>query len=365
MTAISFVIPTRDRPDDLVRTIAALGAYPAPLLGDAEIVVVDNASEIRAEQVLPTRTTNGIPIESIRLDENIHTAARNTAARAASGAWLVMLDDDSAPVLPKPHETNQSAGDFVRTLDALPESIAAIGGEIFLPSGSRESGGLPEVIIGCGSAIRRDVFLSAGGYDPAFGYYAEEYDLCARLIASGHTIAHTDAIAFLHRKVTKGRNFSEILYRLVRNNAWVIARHAPDRVRDQALEAMLDRYRGIASKESVLPAYERAHDEALATMDTQTRTPLAPADWDRFTGEAAARAGVETLKRRLPAHTSARLVKPGKGADLIERTLTVAGFSIENSSDLGVIGTLSPGPMRDAHERHPDAHALWSFLSPE
>lgn len=353
MCSISFVIPTYDRLAELQRTLDMLGGYDLKLLGDghAEVIVVDNHSSETVSEVVPSRLPNGIGVEIIRLDRNMNTAGRNIGVENANGEWIVMLDDDSAPI----------RGDFGRVLNSVPEDITAIGGEIMLPGGMRESGGLPEVFIGCGCAIRRDAYLQAGGYDEAFGYYCEEYDLSAKLIASGYRIAHTQQLRFLHRKVQAGRNFGEILYRLVRNHAWVIARHAPDSIKQPALDALYARYRMIAEKERVVEAYDLALKEIESTIDDQPSRPMSIEHWRRFMGARAVERSFEYTTESPKQSMIYDLVSPGKGADVIEETLTHMGMKRQLGAPLKIIGTLSPGPMLDAKEQYPDAKMAWSW----
>ncbi|MEO0482164.1 MAG: glycosyltransferase [Planctomycetota bacterium] len=349
---LAFIIPTRDRPGELARTLDRLGALAPTMLGrNPRVVVIDNASTPRAEA--PTRLPNNVRVELIRSQANLGAAARNVGARACDAAWLVMLDDDSSP---------ESCA-LAPTLREAPDDLAAVGGEIVLPTGAREAGGLPEVIIGCGCAIRRAPFLRLGGYDPAFDYYAEEYDLCARLIADGWRVAHTRRLRFEHRKAPLGRDFGRILARLVRNNAWVIHRYAPASGVDDAMRSMLARYERIASRERVDAAYAEAACEAVRTLPEQHRRPLSMSAWDRFIGAAAVRAALSAFDL---AGRDVRLVGRGKGADVIERCVVAAGGHLcEAPNALDVIATLSPGPMLDAASRSPGAllpwcDALWS-----
>lgn len=346
-------MPTHNRAGTLRETNDRLGLLQlGDLRGEIELIVVDNASSEPVE--LPRVLGNGIRVRSIRLETNLNTAARNIAAEQAGGHWLFMLDDDSCPL----------DLDFVKWLDAVPEKIAAIGAEIFLPSGSRESGGLPEVIIGCGCVIRRDVFLGVGGYDASFGYYAEEYDLCAKLIAAGESVVHTRDIQVLHRKEQAGRNFGEILYRLVRNNAWVMQRHAPEAFLRTAIDEMLDRYRQIAVKEGVVEGYERAIRSLETSLASQVRTPLSVADWDRFTGRAAARS---TLGSRLGGHPGRVCVvgdRRAKGREIIDQEVLHLGYELADdprAAEACVIGALSPGPMLDLAQEHPGAICAWEL----
>ncbi|MCB9845780.1 MAG: glycosyltransferase [Phycisphaeraceae bacterium] len=338
---IAYILPTRNRPRVLSDTLAALGALPPH---DAQIIVVDNASSPAAE-VLP-RLQNGVDAHLIRLEKNLGAASRNVGARAAdtSVEWLVMLDDDSQPA---------DLG-FLEALRAAPGDVLAVSADIFLPRvARRESGGLPEVFIGCGVAIRRDAFVELDGYDPSFNYYAEEYDLAARLLMRGGRVMFEPRFRVLHHKVEVGRDMDLILERLVRNNGWVIQRFAPELDRRAALRTTRSRYRAIAHKERALAGFAGGLRELRETIRAQRRTPMPPNLWDRFTGLAHAREALHAHwgRRRF---ATASIIDPGKGVHLIERALAELG--VDPARDPGdaealVIGTLSPGPMLDAFEQ--------------
>ncbi|MEM8757308.1 MAG: adenylyltransferase/cytidyltransferase family protein [Planctomycetota bacterium] len=344
---IAYVLPTRDRAERLDATLDrldAIGGYEA--IGGARVIIADNASAEPFRPAAPHR----LPITVLRMASNLGAAARNECARAADGCdWLVMLDDDSFPldvaVLP--------------ALRAAPRDVAAIKADITLPDGSRERGGLPEVPVGCGVAIRRKVFLDLGGYDPAFDYYAEEYDLAAKMIAAGHRVAFEPSFCVRHDKVAANRDFGRILSRLVRNNGWVIQRYAPDADLEPFMRSMLDRYRAIAAKENVLASYESAADELSRTLGDQARRPLTDQQWGRFIGLSSARESFAGLRG------TAAIIEPGKHADVVAAAARQAGLDLIRAwerADHLLIGTLSPGPMLDAVQRlgrDPRVRAPW------
>ena len=346
---ISYVLPTRDRPDEVRRTLAAierLGDHAEA--GGAEVIIVDNASIDPV--AAPPRLASGVSVKVLRRDRNESAAGRNAGAQAASpdSAWLVMLDDDSSPL---------DAG-FLAALNQAPPDVAAISADIVLDQPAagqtrREAGGLPEVFIGCGVAIRREVFLALGGYDAAFDYYAEEYDLAARLLASGRRVAFEPRFRVHHRKVAGQRDFNRIIRRLVRNNGWVQQRYAPESQREAELWETVRRYYAIARKESALPGYVRGLGELCATLRRQPRTPLPGHLYDRLTGLAHAREAVAAAAAECPLGRVA-LVARGKNAWAVERALAeqgiVPGTDTEHADTL-VIATLSPGPMLDAFDR--------------
>ena len=339
--AISYILPTRNRLGELRRTLDAIGDMGRH---DAEVIVVDNASATRPH--LPSQLDSGVHTTLVQRARNEGAAARNVAARAASGRWLVMLDDDSHPTC---------AGDELESiLGSQPDNVAAVMADIRLPArGCREAGGLPEVFIGCGVAIRRDIFLDLGGYDPSFGYYAEEYDLAARMLLDGLRIVFEPSFAVDHRKVVAGRDMDLILERLVRNNAWVMQRYAPEPVRRAEIRHVRARYRAIAAKEHALVGFARGLVDLRQTIAAQPRREMPRHVFDRFTGLAHARRAIDlalaTRSSALP--TTAAIVAPGKNAGVVRHALEERGLRIgphPDAADVCVIGTLSPGPMIDA-----------------
>ncbi len=336
-TTISYVLPTRDRPGDLARTLAALGAMGRH---DAEVIVVDNASVTRPH--IAARLTSGVPVCMIRREQNDGAAGRNAGAKVAAGEWIVMLDDDSHPTC--------DADTLLGLLDRQPANVGAVMADIRLPrQGTREAGGLPEVFTGCGVAIRREIFLGLGGYDPTFGYYVEEYDLAARMLLDGLRVVFEPAFRVDHHKASAGRDMDLILHRLVRNNAWVMQRYAPEAGRRAELRHLRARYRGIARKEGASAGFARGIEELRRTIAHQPRRPMPPGLFARFTGLAAARRALEIALADRRNHT-ASIVAAGKYENVVRQALHELGIRVvdHHGADLTVIGTMSPGPMLDA-----------------
>ena len=341
---ISYILPTHNRPDRLAKSltqIRRLRADDYETLGGAEVIIVDNASD--SPTANPDRLDNGLPVRTIHLSSNLGAAARNVAAEQARGDWLIMLDDDSYPL----------DANFTHVLHEAPQDIAAIGADIVLPNGRREAGGLPEVFVGCGAAIRRQAFLDTGGYDPTFHYYAEEYDLCAKLLLAGHRIVHDERFRVKHEKVSAGRDMNVILKHLVRNNGWIVQRYAPPKQRISMLHETIVRYGRIAELESAQAGYLEGLTELFATLQDQPQRQMPPPLFDRFTGLSHAR-GTLAESPLITDHTRIAIVDEGKNAWAVKQALReIEATIVDDPSDaqLLVIGTLSPGPMLDAYER--------------
>jgi GT2 family glycosyltransferase len=346
---ISYVLPTRDRPERLKATLQALASLGDHReVGGAEVVVVDNAS--RERLILPPVLASGVPIKYLLRARNEGAAARNVGVQASDPAseWVVMLDDDSYP---------DDTG-FVASLLNQPLDVGAVSADIWLPTrrgqrAQREQGGLPEVFIGCGVAVRRGLFFELGGYDAGFNYYVEEYDLAARLMLAGCRVAFDPGFSVTHAKDSRGRDMNVILGRLVRNNGWVAQRYAPDEHRLNELREVRRRYRRIAAKEHALAGFGRGLAELRRTLRAQPRTPMPREVWERFTGLAAARAALQAAYAARPFSTAC-LVDEGKNAWVVGEALHELGVKVTGENDNAeamVIGTMSPGPMLDAYER--------------
>lgn len=337
---IAYVMPTRNRAEVLDRTLRALGGLPRHA---AEVIVVDNNSDARPQ--VPRELENGVGVRLLTLHENLGAAARNVGVEASDpgSRWIVMLDDDSHPT---------SIG-FVDALIRAPEDVLAVSADIHLPGqGCREQGGLPEVFIGCGVAIRREAFLRAAGYDRAFNYYVEEYDLAARFLLMGGRVAFERLFHVEHDKVATGRDMNLILERLIRNNGWVAQRYAPDAYRRAELRHLRARYRAIAEKERAIAGYARGLLELRRTRASQPRREMTRETYDRFTGLAHARAAISCALRERGFRTAA-ITARGKNAWAVGQALREHGVVLtdERSTDVLVIGTMSPGPMIDAAVR--------------
>ncbi len=341
---ISYILPTHNRPDRLAKSLTCIGRLRAddhPAFGTAEVIIVDNASD--SPPSIPDELENGLPVHVVHLSSNLGAAARNIAAKQARGDWLIMLDDDSYPL-----DT-----DFIQVLNEATSDVAAIGADIVLPNGRREAGGLPEVFVGCGVAIRREAFLDAGGYDPSFHYYVEEYDLCAKLLLAGHRVIHDDRFRVKHEKVSAGRDMNVILKYLVRNNGWIVQRYAPSEHRTAMLCETIVRYGRIAELESAQAGYLEGLTQLFATLQDQPERQMPPSLFDRFTGLTHARQTFHESSL-VTERTRVAIVDEGKNAWAVKQALQEIGATIvdeQSDAQLLVIGTLSPGPMLDAYER--------------
>ncbi|MEO1008269.1 MAG: glycosyltransferase [Planctomycetota bacterium] len=354
-TRVSYVTCTRNRRDELTRTLRTLDELHRDDPSVAEVVLADNASDPPIHEWLPQTELH---VEVVTLPENIAAAARNAAAERARSAWLVMLDDDSAPL---------DLG-FLDVLDRVDDGVAAVLADVTLPDGSRERGGLPEVLVGCGAAVRREAYLGVGGYDPAIFFAAEEPDLCARLIAAGWRLEASTVFRVLHHKTPTNRDLDRMLRLLTRNAGVLIERTTPDAERRSLRRDHIRRCAWIARKEDAVDGFAQGLAELRSARRSLVREPLSRAHFERFTGLHHAREAIAAALQERPFATAA-LVEAGKHAWAVERALRDAGVEIVGDADRAdrlAIATMSPGPMLDAVDtflRSDDDRVLapWTF----
>ena len=138
--------------------------------------------------------------------------ARNHAAREGKGEFIVYIDDDARP---QPQWISAIREAFARNPKA-----AAAGGPNLAPTPiSRQNaivtaclGNASHILFtdttaehlpGCNFALRRDVLLQIGGFDPTFHAAGDDVDVCWRLLDKGYQLAfHPTACVSHDRRAT-------------------------------------------------------------------------------------------------------------------------------------------------------------------
>ena len=199
---VSVIIPVRNDPTNLASCLEALQTsdYPA-----SEIIVVDDGSTDDTPEV-----ARRYGVKLLRLENSSGpAAARNHGAHHARFPYLFFIDAD---VCVKPDTLRRSTETFLRD-----PSVDALFGSY------DDTPGAPNVISqyrnlmhhyvhqtsneeaftfwgGCG-AIKREVFLEVGGFDPSYGNASiEDIELGGRLRRAGHRIRIVKDLQAKHMK---------------------------------------------------------------------------------------------------------------------------------------------------------------------
>ena len=197
----SVVIPTHNRPDGVAETLRHL--LEAGSSSQFEVVVVDDGSN----PPLSLDLTAGVRI--VRTPGIERSRARNLGAATATGSLVIFLDDDNtvSPDFVGAHE--RAAKEFgnvigVGGISAQAEMARSPFGRfrwlIEGPSQIHPRGFVAQknFCTAANMSMRRETFLSLGGFDPAI-VSSEDQDLALRFSDRGGKLVFVPEATVLHR----------------------------------------------------------------------------------------------------------------------------------------------------------------------
>lgn len=240
MNTLSIIIPAYERVSEVMECLLTLQATQ---VGRIQYIVSDDASpsvDLRT-CIPPERAT------VVRRSENGGFAANaNTGALFGEGSILVFCNQDVTAI-----PGGVSSGWDNHLLAAFDDpQIGIVGAKLLFPesNGIQSAGGLYDVrgtpyhrnlgwadhchqevntprdvswVTGALLAIRRDLFLQAGGFDIGYRAYFEDVALCATVRELGYRVRYEPKAVFYHRVGTSGgsERFRESALRF--RDAWV------------------------------------------------------------------------------------------------------------------------------------------------
>ena len=194
--AVSIIVPTRDRPRWLARTLLSALAQRTV---DCEIIVVDDGSRTPVAELLAPSAARQLTVLRNERSEGV-AAARNRGIRAAAAPWVAFLDDDDVWAPAKLERQLDEAADAdyaftngvtidesgqVLSHDQIPEPDTDLHAAMLAAN---------RVPCGCSNVIARtSVAKSVGGFDSDFSALAD-WDFHIRLSAAGRGAAIRDAL---------------------------------------------------------------------------------------------------------------------------------------------------------------------------
>ena len=199
------IIPTRNRPEALARTLLDL----APRLEEAEdcqVIVVDDGS---SPPVVTPPTLAGCECRVVRLTGAGRSAARNAGANSARGYVLVFIDDDMTvgPGFVGAHrQTHEAASDILCVGSVrLAPGIAATPFGRFRQALEDDilkrvrSGSVPDNFCTAQNmSLSHECWTRLGGFDTGL-QSAEDQDLALRHVACGGRIVFAPGAVAVHR----------------------------------------------------------------------------------------------------------------------------------------------------------------------
>jgi N-acetylglucosaminyl-diphospho-decaprenol L-rhamnosyltransferase len=202
---LAVVIITRNRRDELLRTLGRLQALPE----QPPVVVVDNGSTDGTSQAV----AEGFPaVDLVSPGRNLGAVGRNLAMDRVNRPYVAFCDDDTwwDP------GALAAAADY---LDGHPR-VAVVTGRILVEPGATEdpiceelrqsplpahpdAPGFPLLSFLAGaSMVRREAFVAAGGFHPRLFLGGEEELLASDLAAAGWAMVHVPEVVVHHQAST-------------------------------------------------------------------------------------------------------------------------------------------------------------------
>ena len=218
--SLSIVILTRNRIDQLVRTLETLRRDDTGK--GCEIIVVDNAST----DGTPTRLQRQFPdIAVIPTGANLGVEGFNRGVQASTGDAVLILDDDAWP------DTGALAG----VLDVLARrpDVAAVTLHRQHPRTQEHEWPFAHIAtqtprwpdMGPGNVVRRSAWDEVGGYEKGYFLYRNDTDLALKLLAAGHEVFFTPEYKVWHDSPIVKAKTARWLFRSTRNWVWLAKRH--------------------------------------------------------------------------------------------------------------------------------------------
>jgi glycosyltransferase involved in cell wall biosynthesis len=178
--AATVVIVTKNRRDELrasVRSAVIQTALP-------NILVVDDGSNDGTSEMVRREFPN---VSLVRFEQSRgYIVRRNQAASIARTPIIVSIDDDAA--FSTPNTVAQTLLEFDASwigAVAIPFVNVRADSIVRKRAPSRDRKWITDAFVGTAYAVRREMFLSLGGFRESFFHQCEERELCTRMLAAG------------------------------------------------------------------------------------------------------------------------------------------------------------------------------------
>jgi GT2 family glycosyltransferase len=218
--AVTIGVPTLDRPAAIARCLdALLEGHAIP----AELIVVDQGSELPASDVVTARSGGAVQLRYVRQSHRGLSAARNLIVKEARHPLVVVTDDDCVPD-PAWLAEIMAAFDRVPVPDAVTGRVLALPGDdarphaVSLRTGINPRDFVGETLpwlVGTGAnfAANRELLARVGGYDERFGagsagQAAEDIELSLRLLRAGARIRYEPRAVIYHERQSEARRLT-------------------------------------------------------------------------------------------------------------------------------------------------------------
>jgi GT2 family glycosyltransferase len=195
---------------------------------DIEVIAVDNGSTDGTPQFLESQSDW---IISLSLRDNLGIEGLNRGFDMAKGDYILVLDDDSHPL------SIDTINIVIKTLDKH-KDVGAVACKIeFEDRTFFKTWHIPNInisrscqslaFVGCGFAIRRDLFKKIGWFPAKYFLYQNEIYVAIKIRELGYKIYYEPNCIVIHRNSPVSRPSWRQVFYPTRNTVWLLREYAP------------------------------------------------------------------------------------------------------------------------------------------
>jgi len=181
--AATVIVSTKNRKDDLRRALASCALQTAIL----EVIVLDDGSSDGSAEMVAAEHP-----EVVLIRDHVsrgYIVRRNQGAERARSNYLVSIDDDAAFSAPDTVEKALECFDHPRVgAVTVPYVDVLQGPTVKQPPSGDAAEFVTGSFVGTAHLLRRDVFLSLGGYREELLHQGEEADYSLRMLDAGFVV---------------------------------------------------------------------------------------------------------------------------------------------------------------------------------
>ncbi|MBF0301948.1 MAG: glycosyltransferase family 2 protein [Desulfamplus sp.] len=224
---LTIVFLNFNRLDDTVKTAAQLKKLCYDR-NNIEIIAVDNGSKDGTSQFLESQSDW---IISLKLKDNLGIEGLNLGFEMATGEYILVLDDDSHPLNINTIDLLIQSLDRNKDAGAIACKIESEDGTPFqtwhIPDTKTDLFCESAAFVGCGFAIRRDIFQEIGWFPAKYFLYQNEIDVAIKIRQLGYKIYYNPECTVVHRNSPTGRAGWRQVFYPTRNTIWLLRQYAP------------------------------------------------------------------------------------------------------------------------------------------
>jgi len=217
---VTILIATKDRPDDLRRTLREVRRQDYPVL---EMLIIDDGSRTDLRAIIGEEWPD---VRFVRHENSVGQSQRRTEGFSlARGEYILQLDDDSAPVDASAVRT------AVSFLMVRPEigilSLHIFNGPVLPAEQPRAEPKYCVAFVGCGALCRTVAVQEQKGYLSFFQNEWEEDELSLRVLKAGWALYFFPGVLIHHHVSPQNRRSARTWMRGFRNKLWAHVMHYP------------------------------------------------------------------------------------------------------------------------------------------